>query len=181
MILYPRTIFYWQYRGFNITDSANIYWMHTIHKSLCCAGLSRSVVSDSLWPVDCSSPGSPVHVASPGKNTGVGCHAILQGIFPTQGLNPGLPHCRWILYHLSHEGSPRLEWVAYAFSRDLPDPGIEPGSPELQVTSFFFWQMTSLPAELPGKPHYARNSFFKKALHKNFVVDSLSYLCSMDK
>ena len=41
-----------------------------------------------------------------GKNTGVGCHALLQGIFPTQGLNPGLPHRRWILYRLSHQGSP---------------------------------------------------------------------------
>ena len=40
----------------------------------------------------------------PGKNTGVGCHALFQGIFPTQGLNPGLQHCRWILYHLSHQG-----------------------------------------------------------------------------
>ena len=42
---------------------------------------------------------------SPGKNTGVGCHALLQGIFPTQGSNPGHLHCRQILYHLSHEGS----------------------------------------------------------------------------
>ena len=40
---------------------------------------------------------------SPGKNTGVGCHAFLQGIFPVQGLNPGLPHCRQILYRLSHK------------------------------------------------------------------------------
>ena len=39
---------------------------------------------------------------SPGKNTGVDCHALLQGIFPIQGSNPGLPHCRWILYHLSY-------------------------------------------------------------------------------
>ena len=45
---------------------------------------------------------------SPGKNTGMGSHALLQGIFPTQGTNPGFPHCRWILYHLSHEGSP---WI----------------------------------------------------------------------
>ena len=37
----------------------------------------------------------------PGQNTGVGCHALLQRIFPTQGLNPGLPHCRQVLYHLS--------------------------------------------------------------------------------
>ena len=35
----------------------------------------------------------------------MGCHSLLQGIFPTQGLNLGLPHCRWILYHLSHQGS----------------------------------------------------------------------------
>ena len=45
-------------------------------------------------PMDCSPPGSSVHGDSPGKNTGVGCHALLQGIFPTQGLNSGLQHCR---------------------------------------------------------------------------------------
>ena len=44
----------------------------------------------------------------PGKNTGVGCHFLLQGIFPTQGSNLGLLHCRQTLYHLSHQGSPRL-------------------------------------------------------------------------
>ena len=54
-------------------------------------------------PMDCSPPGSSVHGDSPGKNTRVGCHALLQGIFPTQGPNTGLPHCRWILYHLSHQ------------------------------------------------------------------------------
>ena len=46
-----------------------------------------------------------VHRDSPGKNTGVGCHALFQGIFPTQGSTPGLPHCRWILYRLSNQGS----------------------------------------------------------------------------
>ena len=86
-------------------------------------------------------------------------HAILQarilewvvfpfsrGIFPTQGLNPGLPHCRQILYQLSHKGSPK-HWSGYPISSpvDLPDPGIELGSPALQVDS--------LPAELPGKSH----------------------------
>ena len=71
-------------------------------------------------PMDCSLPSSSVHGDSPGKNTGVGCHALLQGIFQTQGSNPGLPHCRWILYHLSHQGGPRiLEWVAYPFSREF--------------------------------------------------------------
>ena len=48
--------------------------------------------------------GSSVHGDSPGKNTEVGCHGRLQGIFPTQGLNPGLPHCRRILQSLSHQG-----------------------------------------------------------------------------
>ena len=54
---------------------------------------------------------------SPGQNTGVGSLSLLQGVFPTQESNPGLPRCRWILYQLSHQGSPRiLEWVAYPFS-----------------------------------------------------------------
>ena len=55
-------------------------------------------------PTDYSPPGSSVHGDSPGKNTGVGCHALLQGIFPTQGSNPVLPHCRQILYQLSYQG-----------------------------------------------------------------------------
>ena len=45
---------------------------------------------------------------SPGKNTVVGCHALLQGISQTQESNPGLTHCRWILYHLSHQESPQI-------------------------------------------------------------------------
>ena len=80
-----------------------------------CVVLCCSVVSNSCDPMDCSSPGSSVHGDSPGKNTGMSCHALLQGIFPTQGLNLGLPHCRQIL---SHWGSPRiLEWVAYSLPR----------------------------------------------------------------
>ena len=57
-------------------------------------------------PMDCSTPGSSVHADSPGKNTGVGCHALLQEIFPTHGSSPGLLYCRQILYQLSHQGSP---------------------------------------------------------------------------
>ena len=56
-------------------------------------------------PTDCNPPGSSVHGDSPGQNTGVGCHALLQGIFPTEGSNPGLLHCRQILYHLSYQRS----------------------------------------------------------------------------
>ena len=71
------------------------------------------VMANSLWPHGLYSPWS-----SPGQNTGVGGPSLLQGIFPIQGLNWGLPHCRWILYQLSQQGSPRiLEWVAYPFSR----------------------------------------------------------------
>ena len=95
-------------------------------------------------PMDSSPPGSSVHGDSPAKNIGVGCHAVLQGIFPIQGSNPGLPHCGWVLYLLNHLGSSRiLEWVAYLSPGDLPDPGIKLGSPALQVAY--------LPAELPGK------------------------------
>ena len=57
-------------------------------------------------PMDCSRPSSSVHGDSPGKKTGVGCHVLLQGIFPIQGSNPGLLHHRWIIYLLSHQGSP---------------------------------------------------------------------------
>ena len=78
----------------------------------------------TLWhPMDCSLPGFLVRGDSPSKNTGMGCHALLQGIFPTQVSNPGFPHCRQILYHLSHQESPRiLEWVAFPFSRGSSQP-----------------------------------------------------------
>ena len=73
--------------------------------------LSRVRLCD---PTDCSMPGSPIHGIFqapppwdfPGKNTGVGCYLLLQGIFLTQGSNPGLPHCRQTLYRLNHQGSP---------------------------------------------------------------------------
>ena len=70
-------------------------------------------------PMDCSLPGSSVHGDSQGKNTIVGCHTLLQGIFLTQELSPDLPHCRQILYHLNKQGSPQiLEWEAYPFCRE---------------------------------------------------------------
>ena len=57
-----------------------------------------------LWPTRFLRPWD-----SPGKSTGVGCHCLLPGIFPTQGLNPGLPHCRQMFYRLSHQGSPHMQ------------------------------------------------------------------------
>ena len=65
-----------------------------------CSVVSNSLRPHGLQPTRLHSPWN-----SPGKNTGVGCHFLLQGIFPTQGLNPGLPHSRQTLYQLSHQGS----------------------------------------------------------------------------
>ena len=79
---------------------------------------SRSFLFDSLQPHGLYSPWN-----SPGQYSGVGSLSLLQGIFPTQGLNPGLPHCRWILYQLSPKGSPRiLQWVAYPFCSGTSRP-----------------------------------------------------------
>ena len=73
---------------------------------------SHSFVSDSSWPHELYSP-----LNSSDQNAGVGSLFLLQRIFPTQGSSPGLPHCRRILYQLSHSGRPRiLERVAYPFS-----------------------------------------------------------------
>ena len=89
---------------------SHIFW--------CIRKVKVKVMSDSL----------PTHVIyspwnSPGQITGVGSLSLLQGIVPTQGSNPGLLHCRQILYQLSHKGSPSiLEWVAYPFSSGSSRP-----------------------------------------------------------
>ena len=70
--------------------------------TLCLVVQSRPALSDT---VDCIPPGSSVHGDSPGKDTEVSCPPLLQGIFPTQGSNPSLPHCRQILYRLNHQES----------------------------------------------------------------------------
>ena len=105
-----------------------------------CAVLSCSVVSDSLWThgVACQVPLPMVILQA----RILEWFALLQGIFPTQGLNPGLPHCRWILYHLSYQGSPSR--VSLPSPEKLPYPEIKPGFPAFQVDSS--------PAKLPRKP-----------------------------
>ena len=116
--------------------------------------LSCSVVSNSVTPspMSCSPPGSSVHGDSPGKNTGVGCHALLQGIFPTQGSNPGLPHCMQILYHLCHQGNPWiLEWVAYPFSRESSWPRNQTGV--FCIADGFFTSWTTREAQLIYRDH----------------------------
>ena len=89
----------------NLLESKQPSRQCRIDKYVC---VSHSVTFNSLWP-----PRTVAHQAplwnSPGKNTGVYSHSLLQGIFPTQGSNLDLLlHCRQFLYHLSHEGSPRI-------------------------------------------------------------------------
>ena len=80
--------------------------------TICLQAVCKCLVAQSCLtpcdPMDCSPPGSPVHGDSPGKNTGVGCHAVLQSFFPTQGSNPGLLHCSQIVYYLNHQGRHRI-------------------------------------------------------------------------
>ena len=103
---------------------------------------SRSVVSDSLRPHGLYSPWN-----SPGQNTGVGSLPLLQGIFPSQGSNPGLLHCRWILYQLSHKRSPRiLEWVAFPFTSGSSRPRNLTGVSCIAGRFFTNWAMREAPA-----------------------------------
>ena len=90
-------------------------WMDEMDRHvLCLVAQSYRTLCD---PMDCSLPGSIIHGDSPSQNAGVGSHSLLQGIFQTQGSNPGLPHFRQILYQLSHQKNPRIrEWVTYPFS-----------------------------------------------------------------
>ena len=105
-------------------------------KSLSCVWLFATP-----WTAACQ---IPLSMEFSSENTGVGSRSLLQGIFPTQEWNPGPPHCRRILCHLSQQGSPRiLMWEACPSSGDLPDPGVEPGSPARGADSS--------PAEQPGK------------------------------
>ena len=98
---------------------------------------SCSVVSDSLRPHGLCSPWNSL-----GQNIEVGSLSFLQGIFPTQGSNPGLLHCRCTVYHLSHKGSPRiLEWVAYPFSRGSSWPRNQTGVSCIAGGFFTNWVM----------------------------------------
>ena len=88
----------------------------------------------------------------PGKNTGLGCHFLLQGIFQTQGQNPGLPHCRWILYQLSYQGS------------------LSPCLTRLILNSTFFFSV----------PFYSSISGFKKQINK-YLYPFLPPTCTTEK
>ena len=93
----------------------------------------------------CNLPDSSVHRDSPGKNTGVCCHALLQGKFPTQGSNPGLCIAGELFtIRATREIQDHWGGQPIPFPGDLPNPGIKLGSPALQTDSLL--------AELPEKP-----------------------------
>ena len=89
----------WLYSGF---PSGSDGKESACSEVLCLVTQSYKTLCD---PMDCSPPVFSVRGDSPGKNTGVGCHALFQGTFPTQESNQGLLHCRWILYQLSYQAS----------------------------------------------------------------------------
>ena len=119
---------------------------------LCLVAQSRPTLCD---PMDHSSAGSSVHGDSPGKNPGVGCHALLQGIFPTWGSNQGLPHCRWILYRLSHQGR-----ASIAFTTKFYKVGFKLDS-ESQTQFFYFFSA-------PRTLRRVLNRLYEKMSHVKF-------------
>ena len=84
--------------------------------------------------MDCSSPGSLAQGDSPGKNTGVGCHTFLQGVFPTQGWNPGLLRCRRVLLPSEPPGQPQANHSDFGFQ----SRGIPPKVPAEKVRAVLF-------------------------------------------
>ena len=134
----------WKGRSKTVT----LCWRQDTTHVLCCAvlcWLHGSVASNSVQPHGLCPPGSSVHGDSPGKNTGVGCHALLQWIFLTQGSKPGLPHLGRFFTVWATREDPEY-WSRYPILSpgDLPNPVIKLGSPAMQGNY--------LPAELPGKP-----------------------------
>ena len=101
---YTQTIFevsvtFFKRRWFYLLKSVKLTSKHQCVCVCVCMLVTQSSSTLCLWN-------------SPGKNTGVGCHSLLQGIFPTQWSNLGLLHRSWILYHLSHQGSPVISSTA---------------------------------------------------------------------
>ena len=105
----PWTICPWGHKESDATERLSLSY---IYKSESASGLDKD---NSLRPHGLQSASLLCPWDFPGKNTGVGSHSLLQGIFPTQGLNPGLPHCRQILYQLNHKGSPHIYIYIYMY------------------------------------------------------------------
>ena len=140
---------------------------------------SCSVVSNSLQPRGLYSPWN-----SPGHNTGGGSLSFLQGIFPTQESNPGLPHCRKILYQLSHKGSPRiLEWVACPFSSGSSQPRNETGVSCITGGFFTIWAITEAHKEYIVAiyiKNYPKKSFLRNYRWLMFTAVNFTLLFRID-
>ena len=128
----------WSHKDLDMTEPTHTH-THLIFKTFwnpvslylsnhtACVVLSCFSHVDSLQSQWTAARQAPLSIFSSGKNTGVGCHVLLQGIFPTQGLNPGPPHCRQILYQLSHQESPPYclsEWKSLSHIRLFVTPRI---------------------------------------------------------
>ena len=111
--------------------------------------VSPSVMSDSENPWTVTHQ-APLSLEFPGKNTGVGSHSLLQGIFPTQGSNLSLLHCRQILYHLSHQGSAR-----HVHGDAKSSASLDTGARSTSGTKMGLKSKKSFIA-LPGKGRYSR-------------------------
>ena len=126
-------------------------------------------MADSLWPHGLYNPWNSLD-----QDTGMGI--LLQGIFPTEGSNPGLPCCRWILYQLSHQGSPRiLEWAIYPFSRGSSWPRNWTGVSCIAGEFFTSWATRKTPCyysmlQLRNKRTvYSKKFIFILRIQSNFI------------
>jgi len=136
-----------------------------------CECESRLVLSDSLRPHWLYSAWD-----SPDQNTGVGSLSFSRGTFPTQGWNPGLPHCKQILYQLSHKGSPRiLEWVAVPFSSGSSQPRDGTQLSCMAVRFFTNWatreaQRWSRQVSIQARDPYSFHFLKPEILHSFFFI-----------
>ena len=141
---------------------------------------------------------TPLSMNSPGKNTGVGSHSLLQGIFPTQGSNPGLLHCRQVLYQLSHQRSPfhtvvvqSLSWFDSLWSQRLqrarlpcpsPSPKVFPSSCSLHwwcraAVSSFETLFSFCPQSFPASRTIPKSLQFESGLKGLFILPSGKSRC----
>ena len=126
--------------------------------------VSRAVMSDSLWPRGLQ-PGRLLFPwDSPGKNTRVSTHSLLQGIFPTQGSNPGFLHCRQILYQLSCQGIPFV-FLDSSFLSVIQEPTFGPWKGSPLPATLLAWTMWKKRLGRPLK----QKDFFSTVYHISVI------------
>ena len=136
-------------------------------------------------PMDCRPPGSSVHGDSPGKDAGVGCHSLLQGTFPTQGSNPGLPHCRWILYYLGYQGSPMLMSKFQISSISLLMRSLQKYNNAINIINMEVkaWILLAIPIALSGIGHHVLDSLinirFRERLGFEIIIECIIIITSV--